>query len=58
MKVKASVVCRMEIEYEDDNINIGHTKENIKASKIEELVALQTEDSIEIINVFNIEEVE
>jgi hypothetical protein len=51
MKVKALIQCSLEIEYEDDNLasDINITQENIEMSRIDELIGLETEDSIQMI---------
>jgi hypothetical protein len=55
MKVKVRVRCSFEIEYEDDNNDMRLTVENIEMSSIQELIELETDDSIQHINVREIE---
>ena len=51
MKVKALVRCIFTIEYEDQNDSIGDTVENICMSNLDEIIDLETEDSIQRITV-------
>lgn len=57
MKVYAKVQCYFTIEYENDETDIDITQENIEMSTVQDLINYETEDSIQIINVRNIEEV-
>lgn len=57
MRVKAMVKCIFEIEYEDDNDDIGHTKENITMSRVDELLESETEKSIQHVTILDIEKV-
>jgi len=54
MKVKALVRCIFEIEYEDENEDIEATKENITLSGVEELISLETDNSIQYVYVLDI----
>jgi hypothetical protein len=51
MRVKALVRCLLTIEYEDDNEDIKETVENICMSSIEDILPLETEDSIQRITI-------
>ena len=57
LKVKAKVLCEFEIEYEDDNLDINYTKENIEMSYLKELVGLETDESIQIVQVSEINKI-
>lgn len=57
MKVKAKVMCSFEVEYEDYNDDIKDTETNIRMSNVQELIELETDDSIQIINVVDIQKV-
>ena len=59
MKIKALVNCQFEIEYEDDNLDsdVDVTKGNIEMSRINELIDLETEESIQIISILEVKKV-
>ena len=51
MKIKALVRCIFEIEYEDQNNDIRSTVENICMSRLDEIIDLETDESIKCITV-------
>lgn len=55
MKVKAKIRCIFDIEYEDENDDIDYTKENITMERIEDLLDLETDESLQFIQILEIE---
>jgi len=51
MKIKALVRCIFEIEYEDQNTDMRDTVENICMSRLDEIIDLETDESIQCITV-------
>ena len=51
MKIKALVRCMFEIEYEDRNTDMRDTVENICMSRLDEIIDLETDESIQCITV-------
>lgn len=57
MKVKATISCTFEIEYDDQNDNIRDTQDNILMSTLDELSVLKTKEGGFWVNVLEIEQV-
>lgn len=58
MKVKADVICKFTIEYEDENeTDIEIIKEEIEMSNLQDLIYDESDDSFQIIKVQYIEKI-
>lgn len=55
MKVKAKISCIFDIEYEDQNDNINYTKENITMETIQDLLDMETDESLQFVQILEIE---
>lgn len=55
MRVKAKISCIFDIEYEDQNDNINYTKENITMETIQDLLDMETDESLQFVQILEIE---